>query len=394
MRTLMVGSIRPWAAFGGAMRARSIGSALACLGPVDLVVLRWPGAPAHDPPEGPYERVHSLADRGDPEQNRTALRSCAPSWLRTTAYDVVWFNQERVWMSARDLARGALVVDVDDLYDVVLRRWLDVGLTEDGQPTGPADVTRMLDAIRRHEAQHARIARVVDVMVFSSTSDRDRCPFAGAHVVPNVYEGVLKGPPNPIQRGAGSSLRIVYPGYLEWPTNEDAAVQLAEHVAPRIRRSVPGLTVKLVGSASPRVRALERLPGIEVTGEVPDMTPYLAASDQLVAPIRVGGGTRIKILEAFARRLPVVTTPVGAEGLDVVDGVHALMRESVDGVADACLYLLRDPALAGSLVSRGAAFHEEHHRQRHAAAAVRTVVETALRRASARLGADGARLTP
>lgn len=380
----MVGSIRPWAVFGGAMRARSIGSALASLGPVDLVVLRWPKAPAHDPPEGPYERVHGFADRGDPGQNRAALRADAPSWLRTTAYDLVWFNQERVWLSGRDLARGALAVDVDDLRDVVLRRWLDIGLNENGRKADPADGARMLDAVRRHEVQHARIAREVDVMVFSSDLDRDRYPFDSAHVVPNVYEGTTCGPPSPACRGGDGGPRLVYPGYLEWPANEDAAVQLAAHVAPRIRRCLPGLTVQLVGSASLQVQALRQLPGIEVTGEAPDVTPYLAAADLLVAPIRVGGGTRIKILEAFAHRLPVVTTPIGAEGLGIVDGVHAFVAESADAIADACVRLFRDPALAARLVAGGAAFHEQHHRQRHADAAVRTAVETALRRAAAR----------
>lgn len=386
MRTLMVGSIRPWAAFGGAMRARSIGSALARLGPVDLVVLRWPGAPAHDPPEGPYERVHSLADLSDPAKNRAYLRTGAPSWLHTTVYDLVWFNQERVWQSCRELGRGALVVDVDDLNDVVLRRWLDIGFTEHGRPADPTDGARMLEAIRMHEAQHARIAREVDVMVFSSAVDRDRYPFDGAHVVPNVYAGETRGPPPLGYRRAGGGRRIVYPGYLEWPTNEDAAAQLAEHVAPRLRRSLPGLTVRLIGKASPRVQALGRLPGVEVLGEVPDMTPHLVDADVLVAPIRVAGGTRIKILEAFARRLPVVTTPVGAEGLDIVNGVQALVAEPVDQITDACVRLLGDPVLAAGLVARGADFQEKHHSQQNADTAVYASVETALRRRAERPG--------
>jgi len=380
----MVGSIRPWASFGGALRARSIGSALASLGPVDLVVLRWRGAPDHDPPEGPYQRVHALADRGDPEHNRAALRSCAPPWLHKTAYDVVWFNQERVWLSGRDLARGAVVVDVDDLHDVVLRRWLDVGLTEHGELAGPQDRARMLAAIRQHEEQHSRIAGEVQVMVFSSAVDQNRYPFDGAHVVPNVYEEPTHSPRHPVPPRANHGVRIAYPGYLEWPTNEDAAVQLAEHIAPHIQRSVPGLTVQLIGSASPRVRALRRLPGVEVTGEVADTRPYLASADLLVAPIRVGGGTRIKILEAFAHRLPVVTTPIGAEGLDVVHGLHALVAESPHAIADACVRVLGDPGLAAALVRNGAVLHERHHRQRHADGAVCAVVETALRRATRR----------
>lgn len=376
----MVGSIRPWASFGGAMRAGSIGSALARLGPVDLLVLRWPGAPDHDPPEGPYERVHGLPDRGDPEQNRAALRSGAPSWLRATPYDLVWFNQERVWLSGRDLARGAVVVDVDDLHDVVLRRWLDVGLTERGELAGPEDGARMLAAARWHEEQHARIAREVQVMVFSSDVDRGRYPFDAAHVVPNVYEAPRHDPSRPTHgSGAEGGSLAIYPGYLEWPTNEDAAVQLAEHIAPLIRRSMPGLTVQLIGSASPRVQSLRQLPDVEVTGEVADMTPYLAAADLLVAPIRVGGGTRIKLLEAFTHRLPVVTTPIGAEGLDVVHGLHVLVAEAPHAIAEACVRLLRDPELAAALVTNGAALHEEHHRQRHADAAVCAVVETALR---------------
>ncbi len=97
-----------------------------------------------------------------------------------------------------------------------------------------------------------------------------------------------------------------------------------------------------------------------MTGRVPDMAAELARADVVVVPVRYGSGTRLKILEAFAQQVPVVSTPLGAEGLGAVDGVHLLLGDTAAALADACARLLRDLPLRQELVSRAHSLFAEH----------------------------------
>lgn len=105
-----------------------------------------------------------------------------------------------------------------------------------------------------------------------------------------------------------------------------------------------------MGTVNRQVEALGALPGVTVTGWVPDMAAELARADLAVAPILYGGGTRIKILEAFAHRLPVVSTTVGVEGLDAVAGRHLLVADDPRAFADACARALLEEPLRKGLV--------------------------------------------
>src|SRR4051812_46086892 len=105
----------------------------------------------------------------------------------------------------------------------------------------------------------------------------------------------------------------------------------------------------------PAVLALGDLPGVTVTGMVPDLRPFYRGALAAVVPLRTGGGTRLKILEAMAARVPVISTAIGAEGLDLVDGEHALLTEADDAEEwTAALASLRDsPDLRAKLVTAG-----------------------------------------
>jgi glycosyltransferase involved in cell wall biosynthesis len=121
--------------------------------------------------------------------------------------------------------------------------------------------------------------------------------------------------------------------------------------------------VRLVGrfAREEDVSWLRQQPGVTVVGDVPSAADELAAARAVVVPIRSGGGTRIKILEAFAHRRPVVSTTIGAEGLEVVDGTHLLIADDVTGFADACVRLLHDDALCQQLVEAGSQLHADHY---------------------------------
>ena len=110
----------------------------------------------------------------------------------------------------------------------------------------------------------------------------------------------------------------------------------------------------------PGVQRQHRPPAVTVVGTVPAMEPELARADVAVVPIRYGSGTRLKILESFAHRVPVVSTTIGAEGLEVVDGVHLLLADDPDAFAAACQRLLTEPDLRKRLVDAA----EELYRER------------------------------
>ena len=120
-------------------------------------------------------------------------------------------------------------------------------------------------------------------------------------------------------------------------------------VLPQLRRLVPDVQVRLVGEADPAVHTLGGVDNVTVTGLVPDITDELLRADVAAVPIRFGGGTRIKILEAFAHRIPVVSTTMGAEGLEVHGGEQLLIADDKSGFAERCAELLTDETLRASL---------------------------------------------
>src|SRR6185437_14800217 len=118
---------------------------------------------------------------------------------------------------------------------------------------------------------------------------------------------------------------------------------MKERVLPIVQREIRDARLVLLGrDPDEAAKRLERHPDVVATGEVPDTRPYLQRAGVVVVPILNGSGTRYKILEALALGLPVVSTPLGAEGLDVHDGEHLLIR-NIDEFSDAILSILREP---------------------------------------------------
>lgn len=142
---------------------------------------------------------------------------------------------------------------------------------------------------------------------------------------------------------------------MMYPPNVDAVCWFARDIFPMIRRVVPDTRFYVCGQRPvAEVRALpERDPSIEVTGYVPDVRPYIARSACLIVPLRSGGGMRVKILEALAWGIPVVSTTVGYEGIDLVPGQHLLVADTPSEFADAVMLLLRDPDLRARLATVG-----------------------------------------
>ena len=192
--------------------------------------------------------------------------------------------------------------------------------------------------------------------------------------VPNTVDVESFQCPFPISRPEAPT--VVFPATFGYPPNAEAAMTLITEVHPLVRRRFPAATLTLVGlqAGPPMQAAAAEAPGVMVTGAVPDTRPFLWRSTVMAAPLRQGSGTRIKLLEAFAAGLPVVTTAKGAEGLDIVDGEHALLVETPRQFADAITCLHEDRAPVGALVARARRLVES----RYSTAAACHAVETAL----------------
>jgi len=139
--------------------------------------------------------------------------------------------------------------------------------------------------------------------------------------------------------------RLAFVGSMDWYPNEDGIIWFLREVYPLVRNKVESVSFKVVGrNPSARLKAVAAsLPGVELTGRVPDVRPFLAEAEVVVVPLRVGGGTRIKIPEAMAMGKAVVSTTVGAEGLPFRNGQEIMLADSREGFATAVIELMLNP---------------------------------------------------
>ncbi|MBV8118804.1 MAG: glycosyltransferase [Alphaproteobacteria bacterium] len=199
-----------------------------------------------------------------------------------------------------------------------------------------------------------------DRVIVSSEPDAVRLAgrFPGARfaLVPNAYRPVELIHRRRRRGRRPGPLRLIFVGTFGYFPNLDAARFLCREVLPILRRlSDREIRIDLVGSGS--TAAMAGFAGrseVEVHGFAENLAPLYAAADVAAVPVRAGGGTRIKILEAFAHGVPVVTTALGAEGIDADDGVHLLFADDAEAFARACLRLKEVPELAARLVAHAA----------------------------------------
>jgi len=155
---------------------------------------------------------------------------------------------------------------------------------------------------------------------------------------------------------------LVFTGSMDWYPNEDAILYFMEAILPRVRLQLPNVTLAVVGrNPTERLKAAAAAAKVVVTGTVDDVRPYVGRAAVYVVPLRIGGGTRLKIFEALAMGKAVVATGVGAEGLPVVRDEHYVGAESPDEFAGAIVNLVKDPARRRALGEAGRRLVEERY---------------------------------
>ncbi len=166
--------------------------------------------------------------------------------------------------------------------------------------------------------------------------------------------------PYPLVDAPREPSTLLFVGNFAYPPNQDAARTLVHEILPAVRQAIPGARLQLVGVNPPEwLRALAS-DQVEVTGAVPDVTPYLARASVFVCPLRIGAGLKNKVLEALAAGIPLVGTPLSVDGIVVRDGESALVAP-VERIAAQTISLLRDEALRQRLSRKGRQLVEDRY---------------------------------
>lgn len=183
---------------------------------------------------------------------------------------------------------------------------------------------------------------------------------------------------------ARQPLNLVFTGSMDWLPNEDAIQYFTKEIMPIIRQQVPGVTLTVVGRKpyDSLVELARRDPSIIVTGRVEDVRPYMERADAYVVPLRIGGGTRLKIYEAMAMEKPIISTTVGAEGLPARDGMELLLADTPEAFAERVVRVLTDESYARELGARGAKMVRERFGWDKVAESFTEICRLAARRSS------------
>lgn len=268
---------------------------------------------------------------------RASVASAVRAHIAKEPPDVLYFDHLDAFVYP-DCPGATTVGDLHNVYSKLLVRTAEDQTSRIWRWYLSAEARRLAVA-ERVAAERASLLMTVSAL------DQEHFQSLGATDVAVVPNGVdcNRYLDLPVGRGVSPPV-IMFLGAMSWAPNVSAAEFLARAVLPRVRTHLPDVRLQIVGrDPSDRVRALAADPSVEVTGAVDDVRRYLAGASMLAVPLTAGGGTRLKILEAFAAGLPVVSTSVGCEGIEAEDGVHLIVAES-SAFADAVSRALSEPA--------------------------------------------------
>ena len=291
--------------------------------------------------------------------------SFAPFALRVLR-PLSWFHTSSPPSRLRDPNTPRLLLDEHNAIYLLAQRMADT----ESRPLRKIIMQREARAFRRYEAA---MLRAFDAVL--TVTEEDRCHLLSlpAPDSGNLQSSILnlqpKITPIPIcvdpsrvaavPRASSGPPTVLHLGTMFWPPNVTGVVWFARSVWPQVRAQAPDARFVIVGkNPPPDVLALTNDPSITVTGYVPDPTPYLAAADAFVVPLHAGGGMRVKILDAWLWGLPIVSTSIGAEGMEICAGENLLIANDAPAFAAAVIRCLADPVLNANLRTAGRAWVE------------------------------------
>jgi hypothetical protein len=244
-----------------------------------------------------------------------------------------------------------------ELPKIIIRHKVDYAHYREVARARPWGLEKILEYVEAMKLRRYSEAKMPLYQAFLACSEQDAvliqrdAPDVPALVIPN---GVDLKEFVPSNKSTTGNPTLLYVGSMYYYPNIDAVEFFFESIFSTLQQSVEGLKVQIVGhNPPPAIQQLDRRANVEVTGSVPDVRPYYQGADVFIVPLRLGGGTRLKIVEAMAMRTPVVSTTVGAEGLDISTGENILIADEPAAFSEAILRLMSDSELYDRIVEGG-----------------------------------------
>jgi glycosyltransferase involved in cell wall biosynthesis len=366
---------------GGAMRVFGLLNGLRKAGhTLDLITFVEPGTadpattPLHElcrtivtvplPSRSLRDRLHDLTMTGTPDLigrfHSVAFEAQIIRLCTQNAYDLVQMESLETtgYHATIRTARPGIKL-IYDSFNAEYELQHRIFEIDRGTPTRWPGAIYSLMQWRRLMRYERSVCQAVDRVIAVSEADSkafgDLVPGLEAPVVPNGI-AVEDYAPDCVSTLDLGDAALLFTGTMNYRPNVDAVTWFAESIFPTIREAVPHARLFIVGNKpGSRVDALRDKPGIEVTGYVQDMQPFLCAAAVYVAPLRMGSGTRLKLLQAMAARACIIATHVGAEGLVANSGQEMILADDAESFARAVISLLQDSTRR---VSMGAAAHK------------------------------------
>lgn len=268
-------------------------------------------------------------------------------------YDVIYASSTPMAQYARGLGLPVVM----DFVDVDSNKW-----SQYGRYSRPPLSWLYRTEGRRLQDCEAEIARWARLCVLATAAEEDLlksfAPWARTSVIPN---GIDLEYFRPIQRDRVPAA-VIFTGAMDYLPNIDAARYFCGEILPLVRREIPDTRLYIVGLNPPTaVKRLEGIPGVVVTGRVPDVRPYYTRASVCVAPLRMGRGVQNKVLQAMAMGVPVVASSVAHRGLEAEPGKHLHVEDDAAAFACRVVSLLRSPAEQRAMGRSARAFVEAHH---------------------------------
>ncbi len=385
--TLCIAEVYPWPPRRGyEIRLANLLSGLALNGPVDFVCLDASGRSQEHTPQG-------ITCIGAPASKERSWVGWLPRWLlrskprrlvrqdfsrareilgagSDSKYDLIYYSHIDSWHETQGLCVGPSIIDLDNLEHLNLRSTRRLGPRFWSGDSAVGRLRKMarwmvasgfdvIDERRWDRIQRLAATKSAAVLVCSEL-DVERSNCTNAVVIPNGYQPewspqshrYINSPGNPV---------FLFVGSLGYLPNADALQWFVSEIAPLIHQQLPGAQFRFVGECGPSVQSTQSGGGVVVVGPVPNLEQEFAQADVAIVPIRSGAGTRLKVVEAMANRLPVVSTSIGCEGIEVDHGVHVLIADSATSFASACLRLARESSERTAMIDAAEQrFHDRY----------------------------------
>jgi sugar transferase (PEP-CTERM/EpsH1 system associated) len=284
--------------------------------------------------------------------------------MRQTLADIARTQRVDVWHcewtpyaeALRGIAASRRVIMAHNVESIIWQRYHET----ETNPLRRWYIGRQWRKFQRFERRVlGEVERTIAVSDTDAQRLRDDFGVARVDVVENGVDTAYFQP----QARRRDPRRLLFLGSLDWRPNLDGVSLLLERVFPAVRAAEPSATLCLVGRNPPEAlrRQAGAMPGVELHANVPDVRPYLADCGMLVVPLRIGGGSRLKILEALASGTPVVSTRIGAEGLHLEPGQDLTVVDDIDDLVTAILSGIRHPDVLQAESERGREKVLEHY---------------------------------